>query len=437
MVPKQEIIIGDGLAVGSNKIPRPSEYLTFYSNKQDDWFRDTAIAILGIEEECAEGEDFERRIQDLTDKIFNFSGAVMDYSGSYSVKDEAFEKAYRDKFQLNSPDGLREFELIIPFENLVLNNESLSLSSDFKIWNNTKSYYEPLEVEFVELSEAELSGIMTYEGEHRYPRRAPQKISKYGLRRTIRASSHQNPNDRPGVEIGRRIATALRLFDPSRGSVGAKNAYFARPGWLDYWEDIRSIVKKQEPSREPPLSRDFFELSADDVSGFQKFWSQYSSEIRTDHNYDLSTVIRRYNETYVKHYFEDQLIDCAVALESMLLYGDGNPGTRLSRMKLRGSILLDNIFNKDRGRIRTLIDDIYEFRGDIVHQNEYLVDILEENERIDLLNNCTHPRQVISEARTLLGDVLRAYLSLRADGYSIAEVNELIDDSIQGTSLSI
>lgn len=434
-VPKQEIIIGDGIAIETKEIPKPSEFLTYYSSEQDDLFRDVAITLL---EEGENGQEIsEDNILNTTNNIFNFAGDVLDYSGGYCVNEEAFNAAYQDTFKSESPQGLREFELIIPFENLNLADEPIQLSTDFQIWNDSSSHHRILELELAKLTEPEISGIMTYEAEHGYPRRSPQKVTKYGLRGRIQSSIHPNPNDQPGVKVGRRIATALRLFDPSRGSVGSKDAYLAKSGWLDHREGIKTVVKKSESSREPPLSQDLYELFVGEDEGFQEFWSEYASEIRIDHNYDLATSIRRYNETYVKHYYEDQLIDCAVALESMLLFGDSNPGTRSSRMKLRGSILLDTVFNEDRDRTRTLIDDVYEFRGEIVHQNEYLANVLKNNDRIDLLDGCDHPQEVISEARTLLGKVLRAYLKLRSDGYSISKVNEMIDESIEDASFSI
>ena len=461
-IPKKDVVRDEEIKSKVDQVPVPRELITLYSSRQDEFFRDAAdwlvssgnrfpepnyeegvpTAIIGNPDNLPSKR--ERRVAHHENVIFNFAGDVLNYVGDVEFDEEAFNVAFENEFLPNYRTDLRSYEIVVPLLNFTGpsgfdSDVDVLLEGGIEI-HHGHTYHRVESISLSTLSKATASGLSTFE--YNYRQRNPSDLIQPGqwaihaeVKSSTDGSTDHQMTDTPGKQLGKRIVTALRLFRPTDGSVGFQRAFEISPGWQMYRLGIPAVLDIDEGRREPPLEREYYTLEDAEQEAFQELWSQLCGEIKLDPEYEMSTALRRFNEMYVKPYPGDRLLDCMIACEGLLLRGP-HPGTKTSRMSLRASLLLDDFAGVERQETRNRIKTAYERRGKLVHQDEYLADILNPDADRDS-ESFVHPAEYLTELRELLANVVLAYLMTTNNGHTVSEVNESIDSTLRDAPFSL
>lgn len=207
---------------------------------------------------------------------------------------------------------------------------------------------------------------------------------------------------------------------------------------LEFREGIPDFTVIGDAHKDRTQRQEAYLLYLDSVDEFTEFWGRHCRRIRLDRDGQFTRSIQRFNEIWSKRFYEDQLLDCLIGLEGLLLQGVGSGGSITLRLKLRGGQMLHDKLSYEREYIQKFLQDIYSLRGDIVHENQYLVDVLERNSRLKMLDEkFDHPKDVVAEARRFMGASIVAYMDLTENtGLSIDEIGELMDEAALGADSS-
>jgi hypothetical protein len=172
-------------------------------------------------------------------------------------------------------------------------------------------------------------------------------------------------------------------------------------------------------------------LYPDSIEDFAEFWGRHCQRIRLDEDGQFTRSIQRFNEIWSKRFYEDQLLDCLIGLEGLLLQGVSSGSSITFRLKLRGGQVLHDSLSYDRKYIQRFLQDIYSLRGDIVHENQYLANVLDKNSGLKILDEeFDHPKDVVAEARRFMGASVVEYMELaEKTGLSIDKIGEKMDEA--------
>ena len=127
-------------------------------------------------------------------------------------------------------------------------------------------------------------------------------------------------------------------------------------------------------------------------------------------------AIRRFNSSYGKATHEDSLLDCAIALESLLVSNDRDLSLQF---RLHGAFLL----NRTRIRSRTFafLKKLYDFRSKIVHQGIQIPELLKPEES---------GVSFLDEASQITREVIVAFLERSKSGICPAKVRRSLEGEI-------
>lgn len=459
-VPKLRIAAGDRMDRKEKIIDEPSRIITFYSSRQQEFFKETAEWIhetgngFGLNEPAdPDDEDVvslgapkdyespeEPNLFSYVNALFNFAGTVMDYSGGYVVTDGGFNRAYEEHWLPKYETGLEAFEIIIPLHlfNIPQDDEAvIELSPKFKLRRRRHNFYRIESLRICPITDSERRGVHTSSagGGERFGLN-PVDACEYKIHAEIAAREPEGTLYDPGEEIGERLATALRLFDPDpeTGDLIVGTSFRQEPTWLEFREGIPDFTVIGDAHKDRTQRQEAYLLYPDSVNEFTEFWGRHCRRIRLDRDGQFTRSIQRFNEIWSKRFYEDQLLDCLIGLEGLLLQGVGSGGSITLRLKLRGGQILHDRLPYRREYIQKFLQDIYSLRGDIVHENQYLADVLERNSRLKVLDKkFDHPKDVVAEARRFMRASVVAYMDVTEQtGLSINKIGELMDDAALG-----
>jgi hypothetical protein len=207
-----------------------------------------------------------------------------------------------------------------------------------------------------------------------------------------------------------------------------ESVYLSKDSWFEYRTGIPMISDHTSYNRSQRTTLKGGNNYGADAE-FAEFWNNHRNLIRFDSEYTLSGALRRFNEMHLKHYPEDQILDCLIACESTLLRSGGVVKSSItSSLKLFASMLLDGRTRYSRSEIRDIFMELYRLRGEIVHENKTLDTILSEGDFEEI------PEEVdltIGLAREMLASILRAYMAEKLqNGRSVGATNQLINEAI-------
>jgi len=456
-IPKNPIAVGDRKNRDAKFVNHPSKILHRYSPRQEEFFIETAEWINntenGFEIERYKSspkitivDRFGERVHKSTEEpilstycnaLFNFAGTVMDYSGDYAISDEGFDVAYREHWLPKYESGLKTFEILIPFHYFTVtgkNNPKIQLSSKFKLRQRRHNYYRIESLCISPLTEPERRGMQTAlaNGGTKFDQFFVNTCS-YKICAKVAAREPEATQYDLGKEVATRVATALRLFnlDPEEGDLTIGATFRKEPSWLEFRENIPYFRIVGDRLKDRTQQQASYFLYPDTIENFSKFWKQYNSQIRIDKDGQFSRSIQRFNEIRSKRFYEDQLLDCLIGLEGLLLRGVGSNSSKTLRLKLRGGQILDDKMPYERDKIQSFLQDIYSVRGGIVHENKYLNELLEENDQLKLLDDeFDHPEDVVGESRRFMGATIVCYMHLtKKKDLSIDEIGEKLDET--------
>lgn len=456
-VPKLRIAAGDRMDRSQKIINEPSRIITLYSSRQEEFFKETAewmcntnngfdvkqptnsededVFSLGDQEEFEVSE--EPNLFPYINALFNFAGTVMDYSGGFVVTDEGFSRAYEEHWVPKYEGGLERFEIIIPLHYFDIPRDEeavIELSPEFELRQRRDNYYRVESLRICPIKDSERRSIHTSSAGGGVDFNLyPVDTCEYKIYAEIVAREPELSFYDPGEEIGKRLAAALRLFDPDRetGDLIVGTTFRREPNWLKFREGISDFTEVGNTHKDRTQRQQGYLLYQDSIEDFSKFWARHCERIRLDKDGQFTRSIQRFNKVWSNQYYEDQLLDCLIGLEGLLLRGVGSGSSITFRLKLRGGQILHDRLPYEREYIQNFLQDIYSIRGDIVHENQFLAEGLDQNNRLKILDErFDHPKDVVAEARRFMGKSVVAYMDLaEKTGLSIDKIGEKMDKS--------
>jgi hypothetical protein len=210
----------------------------------------------------------------------------------------------------------------------------------------------------------------------------------------------------PSQLVTERALTALRLALAGRiGAVASRSRVVPKPVSIS-----GSIVQE-------PLTGLATRAHADDVV-FDASALERASAVYADLGRELppgfTLALRRFGQSFERPAAEDVIVDLAIAAEATLLHGLSDElGYRL---QVLGAALLGSDPQGAAQRLKRL----YTVRGRIVHGAELVRNIV----------NGTPDHIYAAEARTLIAEVLSAYLRRLSVGKSMAEIRKELEAAV-------
>lgn len=438
-IPSREVYrVAESGNEGREAVANPSRVFTEYrisADKDTPILRDASEWLynsdngfeLNLSDE--DGNDIENPDKDqvipwYTNEILMFAGQVMDYSGDFIYSDEAFDAAFEDYFKPKYSDS-NCYEVIVPLLNFHGPDTVIKLNPDIEIGRNENHNGKITHIEVSPLTRGEKSGIFTFESR-------AFSLGSTGMRGASRWSHKLKFEcETDGVKHGGlenkvidRVLTVLRLFKPETADMGSQGHYRRNPNWLDYREGITNIDSSTWSSRTPTLRGLGYELEEDDITEFRDFWRSYRHEIDSETGSDLSTAIRRFNQTYSKETDEDRLIDCVIAFEATLLNEITQHASYRFRLPLRAGLLLDEASDHNRQYIHQFFKRVYDARSNVVHTGGEL-------QEQSVLSETLRPSEFAKKTRDFLRLAILQYVDNQSEGKNIRETNQEIDDAMK------
>jgi hypothetical protein len=372
-------------------------------------------------------ESFKTDLLELTTEIVNYTGGIEYNEEAFTSATETFMIEMNS--MMDSRSKSREYRVIFPLLNFTLEGQRIELDESLYLVDRLDGEWIS-HIELSELTAEELASVYTSERSRQF--RGVQKAfnkSSHGIKIHMHGSPHAS-ND---YQVRAAVIAALRLFKHRQPEVHGGPGYRMTSGALYHRENIFDISGSIGPmsTRGGARFREKYKIEVNEREDFSEFWKTYKDKLNIESDKNVSKSLRRLNEMYRKTNVEDRIVDCASALEGTLLQ-DINPGSSLTfRMMLRSGILLDNRIRFDRPTIREIFRAIYIARGEIVHSNRRLEEIIDNNDRFAMFNgNKPAPRQFVLIARDVLTKILLVYIVEEVDmSKSIAEVNQEVDEA--------
>ncbi len=396
----------------------------------------------------------------------DFTGLVMDYSGSFDFDDAAFEAAYDAQFEPDYADR-EEYEILVPIKGVRAGSD-ITLGTSLQFDSQFDGPYHFSNIEITDVSDTEWNGISTFEAPFDAPNNTqiPEPTQDYSYSKVVRVTierKRQNvreyilnnrggdPSELPAEsvsvltvdnlsskihdhlmrELADTLERTLHHYKP-RCDPGFGTGYILSPSWMKYRGIAVDIVNEVNVERQAGHGEVVLEEGQD---GFNAFWEKYSSYFTDqDSHYDKPLV--RFEEMFHKRRDEDAILDCLIALEGTLLRGTRGSSYTF-RLGLRGSFLLEdsNQLSWNREKIREFLSGLYAVRGEIVHQDRSLADAIDVVDNSELDNYSAS--SLAEEARVVFANIMLRYIDHDVDhGLSIDKVNQDMDQAALNASYS-
>jgi hypothetical protein len=224
----------------------------------------------------------------------------------------------------------------------------------------------------------------------------------------------------------RNIVTALRLF--KAGDVGV-TAYIEKSTEVPPFGGYPSMGIPGAGMSDFQVRRhgSVYILDETEVSSAKLLVEALQQLEARPHRGGLEVALSRFNQSYSRDFFEDRLIDLAIALESCLLAMPNTKTELRYRFALRGAALLA----KDRNPSETnrLLLTLYDARSAIVHEGKYL----SEQKKKDKYLAGHDPREFVQVCEDIVREILRGYIGglINAGSQSsVSKVNERLEQQI-------
>lgn len=396
----------------------------------------------------------------------DFTGLVMDYSGSFDFDEAAFEAAYDAQFEPHYADR-GKYQILVPLRSVRAGSD-ITLGTSLQFDSQYDGPYHFSNIEITDVSDTELDGIATFEAPFDAPNntqiiepaqdysyskvvRVTIERRRQNVRKYILNNRNQDPSELPAEsvsvltvddlsfnihyhllsELADTLERTLHHYQP-RCDPGFGTAYILSPSWMKYRGIAEDIVNEVNIERQAGHGEVVLE---DGQDGFNAFWDKYGSYF-TDQDSHYNKPLMRFEEMFHKRRDEDAILDCLIALEGTLLRSTRG-SSYIFRLGLRGSFLLENSnqLSWNREKIREFLSGLYAVRGEIVHQDRSLADAIDEVDNSELDNYSDS--SLAKEARVIFANIMLRYIDHDVDhGLSIDEVNQDMDQAALNASYS-
>jgi len=240
----------------------------------------------------------------------------------------------------------------------------------------------------------------------------------------VMASRHEHAQEQID-----RLLTAVRIFH-SDGTVNHGHL-FIEPIW-DYVEGTTGMnaIKRRKYG-----GRESCEFTPGECDQFPEFFHRIEQDIKTESDGKFTSPLTRLNESHEKYSHEDRVLSCAIGFENLIMSGERS-GSYSFRLQLRPSILLKNIVFETTEEVRDFFKSIYWARGEIVHNDREVVDIMQDEE-FKIEGDRYSPSEFVNDSQYFLGVVIRTYMLFEAvSEIPVRELNRLIEDTAFSAELA-
>jgi len=308
-------------------------------------------------------------------RLFEFAQLTLDYTGQFGFSESDFYAAYRDHIKPKY-QAKHTHRIVVPLPGLSLHGtanlrqKKLSLPNQIDIDSVGRNRCElPSEVEISRLTDWELAGVQTYGSPHVTSdlstlRRKLRWYYKLMIDIEIEDLPAAHEERRPGIDrswtsllakqIGIRIAkqlvTVLRLFEP-RNYVGIGPAYVTERSWLTHRNlcmDISGYFSSSDSQETPIVKLERYQLDRENYDELNSFWRKLATACDPKADTELSSAIRRFNQTFKSKSYEDKIVDSYIGFEKTLANNEGVSSFRLRAKRVRA--ILVQILPSERTR---------------------------------------------------------------------------------------
>lgn len=383
-------------------------------------------------------------------RLRSFANSVFNYVGDYDFDEEAYQAAFSDNLEVHFNEAL-SLDILVPIPGLAEHSEPvtftpqsprhedgqylLTVTSDFSLDQITAS-------EMAALQNKSMEGLY---GE-------PTKLGWEGrLRYTVDINDRRQDFHVPDIlaekatdislDIARKVVDGLRLSEPQEDNIWFGPIFALRDNWLTYRTDAEAVERAHLHPDCDIEYRNIHSFSLDEwgARSFANVFWEEDADLLTSETFDRP--IRRFNRTYLPGHAEDHILDCHIALESLLLKG-AKGGTSF-RMPIGAAILLRDRVG-DPVEVYYFFDVLREVRNKIVHEDKKVEDVnathldelpdylLQETDAGERLEKF----QFIKHTREYLALLIKEYYRIEQEhGLNIHEANqELVEDMILSLS---
>lgn len=404
--------VEDG-TISWESIPIPGElHWTFESGALEERLRDLRALIPPRHVLPQDPEQLREKVKDLCKLVFN-------YAGSFQFEDEDFQAALTE-FESEHHLKRAEFDVYVPLDGLRGLTKGIEMDSTVPRSTHEDAAVRVDKIHLGPLEPEELSGLLTYSDRSGT---GPGRATSLRWTHRLRLQGRADVKGAPVWEIAEQVLRALRLYKEGAPPIGAKYWFRHAPGWLEHRTGIMQIQGVSASSLRRAGHAGEFELTGEDVAPFRVLWTRLGPLLVGDPPDDLAVGIRHFEQSYEKARSEDQLLDCAVALESTVLR-DMPPTTESIsfRLRMRGAVLLSAFEDLGREHARDLLKEVYKKRSKTVHSGEEL-------DSIEVGDREYAPSAFAAAARDLVRRCLLVYLLSREEGHDVEATNRWIDEA--------
>ncbi|MCU4740041.1 hypothetical protein [Natronoglomus mannanivorans] len=374
----------------------------------------------------------------------NFSSKTFNYVGDYDFDEEAYRAAFADKAEPHFEEALT-LDILIPLPGLVDNSEPVTFTPQSPEYPDEQYLCTVIsDFSIDEITVSEMAAMQNKSMEGLFGE--PTKLGWEGrLRFTVEINDRSRdlhvPTDlveqagETSVEIVRKVVDGLRLSEPQEDNIWFGPIFILRDNWITYRTGSEGVERAY---RHPDCDIEYRNLqrfSLDEIgarSFANQFWEEKADLLTSD---TFERPIRRYNRTYLPGHTEDHILNCHIALESLLM--KGSKGGTSFRMPIGAAILLKDRVS-DPMDVYYFFDVLREARNKIVHEDKTIEDInaanldelpdylLQETDAGDRISKF----QFVKHAREYLALLIKEYHRIeQEEGLNIHEANqELVEE---------
>lgn len=237
------------------------------------------------------------------------------------------------------------------------------------------------------------------------------------------------------------VGRGLRLFGPEQPIVFMGPAYdtshwvptdsFGVPsigGIMPPELKVDTVYERASYGLQPQSSRS---LSLSEAKGAKSFLSVYLNYLNPELEDEITSTLRRYDNMFSNIYVEDIIVDCAIGFEGSLLRDLGHSSSSATyRLKYRGGALLQHR-DIQRNRVQNFFDSLYKIRGEIVHQDRNINDLLSDVEfefPPQMKDDTERALWYARFARKILSYTIQEYIRMKMEyNMGVTQTNQFLD----------
>ncbi|WP_415379327.1 hypothetical protein [Halosimplex sp. TS25] len=358
---------------------------------------------------------------------------VVEYAGGVESLPERTEKIIDDMLGDYRAEP-REIRSICPLLNFISDTDKISLPTSQFETVGLRGHFEVQDLVIKKPSPEERAALYSDSKKRVKGRTLPRNSWSHVVevkRKTVAGTIYER-------QILKSLTNCLRLFEPEEGNVRLGPAYDLRDRWTSERLGIPTVgggspqeftVGTQYTRRAQGLRRhEDYNLKPENVSDFVDFWQKYCNLANVNRETKFSNALHRYDQMYSSLFPEDHILNCSIGFEGTLLKDLGTQSSYTFRMILRGGTILDQEVDLDREEIHRFFKNLYFARGQIVHKDEVLADIIEEGNYEPLVAD-PDPLKVTKLSRRMFSKLIIFYMRQKIDcNNSISETNQEVDE---------